>query len=52
MFYNSSIPPEYELDKVTAPLHLFHAMDDLYASVEVENCFYHSACSLIKQYFF
>lgn len=27
--YNSSTPPEYDIRKVTAPIHLYHATADL-----------------------
>lgn len=36
MYYNSVIPPEYQLNRVVAPLSLYHAAEDRYASVEVK----------------
>lgn len=34
--YNSTKPPEYKLENVVTPLYLYHAVNDLYASVKVK----------------
>lgn len=34
--YNTTKPPEYNLENVVAPLYLYHATNDLYASVKVK----------------
>lgn len=35
MIYNSSTPPEYNLQNVLAPVYLYHAENDLFASFKV-----------------
>ena len=35
LIYNSSSPPEYNLDNVVVPVYLYHAENDLFASFKV-----------------
>lgn len=35
MRYNSKTPPEYQLSNVIAPLHLYHASQDLFITTKV-----------------
>lgn len=46
MVYNSSSPPEYNLYDVVAPLYLYHAENDLFASFKVVD-FSHASLTTI-----
>lgn len=35
IYYNAMTPPDYQLSLITAPLFLYHATEDRYASVKV-----------------
>lgn len=36
LYYNASVPPEYNLENVVVPAYLYHASLDLFASSKVK----------------
>lgn len=53
LYYNASKPPEYPLENVVVPAHLYHASLDLFASAKVR--YSHTAnknCRYLRKLFF